>query len=112
MICEYEKYHMVVAFLWMIPNCIMNDLHDILLLLSAHLLTLNFPVCREKELLLMPKNSGKLPLVQWPLFLLASKVSQRFSSLYVHVSTFFICFLFPFSSIHSFSVNLFIFMSS
>lgn len=28
----------------------------------------------EKELLLMPKNSGKLPLVQWPLFLLGSKI--------------------------------------
>lgn len=28
----------------------------------------------EMELLLMPKNSGFLPLVQWPLFLLASKV--------------------------------------
>ncbi|XP_011037937.1 PREDICTED: callose synthase 9 [Populus euphratica] len=28
----------------------------------------------EMELLLMPKNSGNLPLVQWPLFLLASKV--------------------------------------
>ncbi|KAK9220816.1 hypothetical protein WN944_009240 [Citrus x changshan-huyou] len=28
----------------------------------------------EMELLLMPKNSGSLPLVQWPLFLLASKV--------------------------------------
>ncbi|RZB89766.1 Callose synthase 9 [Glycine soja] len=29
----------------------------------------------EMELLLMPKNSGDLPLVQWPLFLLASKKS-------------------------------------
>lgn len=28
----------------------------------------------EMELLLMPKNSWKLPLVQWPLFLLASKI--------------------------------------
>lgn len=28
----------------------------------------------ELELLLMPNNSWKLPLVQWPLFLLASKV--------------------------------------
>ncbi|KAJ4834525.1 Callose synthase 9 [Turnera subulata] len=28
----------------------------------------------ELELLLMPKNSGNLPLVQWPLFLLASKI--------------------------------------
>ncbi|KMT14381.1 hypothetical protein BVRB_4g071610 [Beta vulgaris subsp. vulgaris] len=28
----------------------------------------------EMELLLMPKNSGNLPLVQWPLFLLASKI--------------------------------------
>ncbi|KAF7837120.1 callose synthase 9 [Senna tora] len=28
----------------------------------------------EVELLLMPKNSGDLPLVQWPLFLLASKI--------------------------------------
>ncbi|KAL2323845.1 hypothetical protein Fmac_022903 [Flemingia macrophylla] len=28
----------------------------------------------EKELLLMPRNSGDLPLVQWPLFLLASKI--------------------------------------
>ncbi|KAL5140392.1 Callose synthase 9 [Glycine soja] len=28
----------------------------------------------EMELLLMPKNSGDLPLVQWPLFLLASKM--------------------------------------
>ncbi|GAV74732.1 Glucan_synthase domain-containing protein/FKS1_dom1 domain-containing protein [Cephalotus follicularis] len=28
----------------------------------------------EMELLEMPKNSGNLPLVQWPLFLLASKV--------------------------------------
>ncbi|XP_058090544.1 callose synthase 9 isoform X3 [Magnolia sinica] len=28
----------------------------------------------EMELLLMPKNSGSLPLVQWPLFLLASKI--------------------------------------
>lgn len=28
------------------------------------------------EQLLMPKNSGSLPLVQWPLFLLASKVEQ------------------------------------
>lgn len=28
----------------------------------------------EMELLLMPKNSGDLPLVQWPLFLLASKI--------------------------------------
>ncbi|KDP44403.1 hypothetical protein JCGZ_19418 [Jatropha curcas] len=28
----------------------------------------------EMELLLMPKNSGKLPLVQWPLFLLSSKI--------------------------------------
>lgn len=26
----------------------------------------------------MPKNSGSLPLVQWPLFLLASKVEQLF----------------------------------
>lgn len=31
---------------------------------------------REMELLVMPKNSGNLPLVQWPLFLLASKVIQ------------------------------------
>ncbi|KAJ9153386.1 hypothetical protein P3X46_026831 [Hevea brasiliensis] len=29
---------------------------------------------QEMELLLMPKNSGNLPLVQWPLFLLASKI--------------------------------------
>lgn len=29
---------------------------------------------KETELLLMPKNSGNLPLVQWPLFLLASKI--------------------------------------
>ncbi|KAF3452614.1 hypothetical protein FNV43_RR03047 [Rhamnella rubrinervis] len=28
----------------------------------------------EMDLLLMPKNSGTLPLVQWPLFLLASKI--------------------------------------
>uniref|UniRef100_A0AAU6MUB7 1,3-beta-glucan synthase n=1 Tax=Paeonia lactiflora TaxID=35924 RepID=A0AAU6MUB7_PAELC len=28
----------------------------------------------EMDLLLMPKNSGNLPLVQWPLFLLASKI--------------------------------------
>ncbi|CAK9137155.1 unnamed protein product [Ilex paraguariensis] len=28
----------------------------------------------EMELLLMPRNSGNLPLVQWPLFLLASKI--------------------------------------
>ncbi|XP_050371424.1 callose synthase 9 [Argentina anserina] len=28
----------------------------------------------EMELLVMPKNSGSLPLVQWPLFLLASKI--------------------------------------
>lgn len=28
----------------------------------------------EMELLLMPKNSANLPLVQWPLFLLASKI--------------------------------------
>ncbi|PHT93722.1 Callose synthase 1 [Capsicum annuum] len=28
----------------------------------------------EMEQLLMPKNSGSLPLVQWPLFLLASKI--------------------------------------
>ncbi|KAJ7957439.1 Callose synthase-like protein [Quillaja saponaria] len=28
----------------------------------------------EKELLLMPKNSGDVPLVQWPLFLLSSKI--------------------------------------
>jgi len=32
----------------------------------------------EMELLLMPKNSGDLPLVQWPLFLLASKVIQLY----------------------------------
>lgn len=31
---------------------------------------------REMELLLMPRNTGNLPLVQWPLFLLASKVSH------------------------------------
>lgn len=29
---------------------------------------------REKDLLVMPSNIGKLPLVQWPLFLLVSKV--------------------------------------
>ena len=29
----------------------------------------------EMDLLLMPKNSGRLQLVQWPLFLLSSKVS-------------------------------------
>ncbi|CAA0815270.1 Callose synthase 9 [Striga hermonthica] len=29
---------------------------------------------QEMELLLMPKNSGSLPLVQWPLFLLVSKI--------------------------------------
>ncbi|KAK9154596.1 hypothetical protein Sjap_002076 [Stephania japonica] len=28
----------------------------------------------EMDLLLMPKNTGSLPLVQWPLFLLASKI--------------------------------------
>ncbi|XP_058198210.1 callose synthase 9 isoform X2 [Rhododendron vialii] len=28
----------------------------------------------ERELLLMPRNTGNLPLVQWPLFLLASKI--------------------------------------
>ncbi|OIW12800.1 hypothetical protein TanjilG_24733 [Lupinus angustifolius] len=28
----------------------------------------------EMDLLLMPRNSGNLPLVQWPLFLLASKI--------------------------------------
>ncbi|KAI3696996.1 hypothetical protein L6452_29684 [Arctium lappa] len=28
----------------------------------------------EMELLLMPKNSGTVPMVQWPLFLLASKI--------------------------------------
>ncbi|MCI01997.1 callose synthase 9-like, partial [Trifolium medium] len=27
----------------------------------------------ELELLLMPRNSGDIPMVQWPLFLLASK---------------------------------------
>lgn len=26
----------------------------------------------------MPKNKGSLPMVQWPLFLLASKVSYHF----------------------------------
>jgi callose synthase len=30
----------------------------------------------ELELLLMPKNDGDLPIVQWPLFLLASKVKS------------------------------------
>ncbi|KAG1355265.1 putative Callose synthase 9 [Cocos nucifera] len=30
----------------------------------------------EKDLLRMPKNSGLLPMVQWPLFLLVSKVEQ------------------------------------
>lgn len=39
-----------------------------------------FLVCSEMELLLMPKNSADLPLVQWPLFLLASKVIQIFKS--------------------------------
>lgn len=33
-------------------------------------------VCSEKDLLHMPKNSGLLPMVQWPLFLLVSKVEQ------------------------------------
>lgn len=38
-----------------------------------------FLACSEMELLLMPKNSGDIPLVQWPLFLLASKVVIRFN---------------------------------
>ncbi|KAL0708435.1 hypothetical protein Bca4012_074861 [Brassica carinata] len=32
------------------------------------------PVDLEMDLLLMPKNSGRLQLVQWPLFLLSSKI--------------------------------------
>jgi hypothetical protein len=37
-----------------------------------------YPTCSELELLLMPKNDvGVLPIVQWPVFLLASKVKNR-----------------------------------
>ncbi|KAL5196222.1 Callose synthase 9 [Glycine soja] len=36
----------------------------------------------EMELLLMPRNSGDLPLVQWPLFLLASKMMWEGSGKY------------------------------
>jgi hypothetical protein len=36
-----------------------------------------WPFCSELELLLMPKNKGGLPIVQWPLFLLASKVENQ-----------------------------------
>lgn len=36
-----------------------------------------FCLSSEMHLLLMPKNSGNIPIVQWPLFLLASKVRVR-----------------------------------
>ncbi|CAN4114064.1 unnamed protein product [Withania somnifera] len=38
----------------------------------------------EMEQLLMPKNCGSLPLVQWPLFLLASKSTVTLKALYVY----------------------------
>ncbi|KAL0675816.1 hypothetical protein Bca4012_003797 [Brassica carinata] len=42
---------------------------------GAFMKALHVPVTnREMELLLMPKNSGRLQLVQWPLFLLSSKI--------------------------------------
>ncbi|KAL0699345.1 hypothetical protein Bca4012_055467 [Brassica carinata] len=42
---------------------------------GAFMKALHVPVTnREMELLLMPKNSGRLKLVQWPLFLLSSKI--------------------------------------
>ena len=33
-----------------------------------------FYILREKDLLLIPSNRGSLRLVQWPLYLLSSKV--------------------------------------
>ncbi|KAL0799437.1 hypothetical protein Bca101_054612 [Brassica carinata] len=42
---------------------------------GAFMKALHVPVTNgEMELLLMPKNSGRLQLVQWPLFLLSSKI--------------------------------------
>lgn len=33
-------------------------------------------VCRERDLLLVPSSSGDVSVVQWPPFLLASKVNS------------------------------------
>ncbi|PHT32217.1 Glyoxysomal fatty acid beta-oxidation multifunctional protein MFP-a [Capsicum baccatum] len=41
--------------------------------INLPLLDISQGMLKELEQLLMPKNSGSLPLVQWPLFLLASK---------------------------------------
>ncbi|KAL6957840.1 hypothetical protein U1Q18_047373, partial [Sarracenia purpurea var. burkii] len=42
---------------------------------EAFMDTLHVPLSnREMDLLLMPKNTGNLPMVQWPLFLLGSKI--------------------------------------
>ncbi|KAK2977667.1 hypothetical protein RJ640_015664 [Escallonia rubra] len=55
------------------PEAFMDKLHVPLPSRCVFGLPIGYQV-REMELLLMPKNSGSLPMVQWPLFLLASKI--------------------------------------
>lgn len=54
-------------------------LFSVLLVVSffSHYVIMHF-VFREMELLQMPKNTDFVPMVQWPLFLLASKVIKFF----------------------------------
>ena len=57
--------------------------HSLILLLLANPFGICFEVMklfsfREMDLLMMPSNCGNLRLVQWPLFLLTSKVSFNY----------------------------------
>lgn len=47
--------------------------------ISLHTFIMLMYISREMDLLSMPSNTGSLKLVQWPLFLLSSKVYAYFT---------------------------------
>ncbi|KAG5535751.1 hypothetical protein RHGRI_023499 [Rhododendron griersonianum] len=65
-----EHWELTVGSVAPFPSCQQGILFVPILFCAiiCHVTTL------ERELLLMPRNTGNLPLVQWPLFLLASKI--------------------------------------
>lgn len=102
MICEYHKYLLVVAFLLMTPICIISDLHDNLLLSSAHFLTLFSLFVGKRSCFLCLKILENFPQFSGPFSFLAARSVRDclvfmflyFLSLFVSfpLSFFFHCF--------------------
>ena len=65
--------YMIFMFFYLV----LSGVYGLFLLPQFHILFNLLWFSREMELLQMPKNNGNLPMVQWPLFLLVSKVSYH-----------------------------------